>query len=333
MLKRALRSSVLAFAVFFAMWSQAFAMDIVRAVLNGDAATVQQYLAAGADPNTMHPTGRSLLAVASSRGHTDVVRVLVEGGADIELGWPSLGSSPIMAAARKGHDEVVGVLIAAGANVNHTDSLQITPLGMAIHEGHENVVRLLVNAGATINPSDISSASELGHTGIVKILEGVEPETAVKAASDALSSAVQAGDVASVRKALSSGADPNALYLGQSLLFYAAGNDHLEVVTALLDSGADVDLGWAALDTTPLMAAANKGHDEIVQILIAAGANIEHTNTMSLTALRLAAIGGHEKVVQALLAAGAKADSAALEAAEKKGHLKVAEILRKAGAR
>lgn len=114
-------------------------MDIVRAVLNGDAATVQQYLAAGADPNTMHPTGRSLLAVASSRGHTDVVRVLVEGGADIELGWPSLGSSPIMAVARKGHDEVVGVLIAAGANVNHTDSLQITPLGMAIHEGHENV--------------------------------------------------------------------------------------------------------------------------------------------------------------------------------------------------
>src|SRR5690606_9001137 len=155
----------------------------------------------------------------------------------------------------------------------------------------------------------------------------------VKAASDALSFAVRAGDVASVRKALSSGADPNALYFGQSLLFSAADNDHMEVVTALLDSGADVELGWAALDTTPLMAAANKGHDEIGQILIAAGASIEHTNTMDLTALRLSAIGGHEKVVQALLAAGAKADSAALEAAEKKGHLKVAEILRKAGAR
>lgn len=332
MLKRALRSSVLAFAVFFAMWSQAFAMDIVRAVLNGDAATVQQYLAAGADPNTMHLTGRSVLAVAVGKGHADVVDVLIKGGADIELGWPATNATPLLTAAMGGKDEIVRLLIAAGANVNHSD-LGGTPLSMAIHGGHENVVRLLVNAGATISPFDISSASELGHTGIVKILEGAEPETAVKAASDALSSAVQAGDVASVRKALSSGADPNAPYLGQSLLFSAAENDHIEVVKVLLDSGADVDLGWAALDTTPLIAAANKGHDEIVQILIAAGANVEHTNAMSLTALRLAAVGGHEKVVQALLAAGAKADSAALEAAEEKGHLKIAEILRKAGAR
>jgi len=46
-------------------------------------------LAAGADPNVMNDRGQSPLAGAVFKGYDEVVRVLVEGDADKELGTPN----------------------------------------------------------------------------------------------------------------------------------------------------------------------------------------------------------------------------------------------------
>jgi ankyrin repeat protein len=56
---------------------------------------------------------------------------------------------------------------------------------------------------------------------------------------------------------------------------------------------------------TPLMGAAEHGHQEIVSILLTSGANVNKVNSEGKTALSLAAEKGHLEIVKLLLAAGA----------------------------
>jgi ankyrin repeat protein len=56
---------------------------------------------------------------------------------------------------------------------------------------------------------------------------------------------------------------------------------------------------------TPLLTAADSGHADVVDILIAAGANVNATRTGGATALSLALAEGHAEVEQKLRAAGA----------------------------
>jgi ankyrin repeat protein len=105
----------------------------------------------------------------------------------------------------------------------------------------------------------------------------------------------------------------------------------------LLAAGADVDAsnrrGWA-----PLYAAAVAGQHEVVQLLLAAGANVNAAAKSGVTPVHAAAAAGHTQVVQLLLAAGADAYAAAksgmtpLYAAAKAGHTTVVQLLLEARA-
>jgi len=59
---------------------------------------------------------------------------------------------------------------------------------------------------------------------------------------------------------------------------------------------------------TPLHWAALKGHEEIVEALIDAGADLNTTNNLGRTPLHWAALKGHEEIVEALREAKAKAE-------------------------
>ncbi|KAF5227359.1 hypothetical protein FAUST_11836 [Fusarium austroamericanum] len=93
---------------------------------------------------------------------------------------------------------------------------------------------------------------------------------------------------------------------------------------------------------TPLWYAAQNGHEAVVELLLAAGADANAAATAHYngqTALQAAAGGGHLEVINKLLAAGANANAAAsyyrrtaLQAAAKRGHLEVVEKLLAAGA-
>ena len=94
---------------------------------------------------------------------------------------------------------------------------------------------------------------------------------------------------------------------------------------------------------TSLMLAAERGHLEVVERLLAAQADVNAATAAAFggrTALQAAAVGGHLKVVERLLAAQADVNAAAaayggrtaLQAAAEGGHLEVVERLRQAGA-
>ena len=89
----------------------------------------------------------TLLSMASSVGHEEVVRLLLGKGADVNMadadGW-----TPIHWAAHRGHIEVVRILLDRGADPNSEDGSKCTPLHWAAFYGHKKVVQLLLRRGA-----------------------------------------------------------------------------------------------------------------------------------------------------------------------------------------
>lgn len=150
--------------------------------------------------------------------------------------------------------------------------------------------------------------------------------------------AVTAGNMAQVAALLKSGADVNASNEeGTTALMQAAALGKLDLVELLLRSGASVDAtdarGWTALMKSLFNYEMNRGFPEVAQALIEAGANIEHQIAYGTRPLMLAAGYGEAGVVEVLLAAGADVNAkneggrTARVMAETKDYVEVINIL------
>ena len=78
---------------------------------------------------------------AAKYGHWDVVRTLVNNGADVN-GRNVDGFTTLMYAAGKGRLDVVQFVVDHGADVNAKTAHRMTPLMMAAGRGHLAVVQL-----------------------------------------------------------------------------------------------------------------------------------------------------------------------------------------------
>ncbi|CAI7993911.1 Ankyrin repeat domain-containing protein 17, partial [Geodia barretti] len=58
-------------------------------------------------------------------GHSDVVDILLEAGADVHQATTEDGDVPLGIAAQNGHTETVQRLLEAGANVNHQNKVEV----------------------------------------------------------------------------------------------------------------------------------------------------------------------------------------------------------------
>jgi len=85
------------------------------AARHGDATSLSNQLAAGAEIDSLDRYGQSALMLAAVRGHHDAVRVLVDSGADLDL-TAKYNLSALMLAAVNKHEEVARLLAAAGAD-------------------------------------------------------------------------------------------------------------------------------------------------------------------------------------------------------------------------
>lgn len=128
--------------------------------------------------------------------------------------------------------------------------------------------------------------------------------------STELITAVKAGDAATVRRLLSTGADIETRdETGATLLMLAAHAGDTELVEVLLGSGADVNAadssGWGALMKACYNAELKRGFAAVVRMLADAGANIEAPIGYGVRPLMLASGYGETAVVEVLLQAGA----------------------------
>ena len=136
------------------------------------------------------------------------------------------------------------------------------------------------------------------------------------------------------------GADMDALdRRAYDAVTIAAVAGDLEMLRAALDAGNRADLVASVYDGTALIAAAHLGHWQVVEMLIAAGAPLDHINNIGWTALIEAVVLGnggpdHQRTVAALVGAGADTmigDSdgvTPLAMAEARGYSEIAAIIR-----
>ena len=147
------------------------------------------------------------------------------------------------------------------------------------------------------------------------------------------------------RLLLKLGANPNALEIDRyDIVTIAAVANDPEMLKIALDGGASTRNVTSRYDGTALIAAAHLGHADVVKMLIAAKASLNHVNNLGWTALMESIVLGnggknHTDTLRALVDAGADVNIAdrrgttPLQHARRRGYVNMAKILEDAGAR
>jgi ankyrin repeat protein len=141
------------------------------------------------------------------------------------------------------------------------------------------------------------------------------------------------------------GANPNALDAQRyDIVTIAAVANDVPMLKVALEGGASAKNVTSPYDGTALIAAAHLGHDEVVKVLIAAGAPLDHVNNLGWTALIESIVLGdggkrHTETLRALVVAGANPNLAdgrgtrPLALARSRGYTEMARILEQGGGR
>lgn len=125
-------------------------------------------------------SGRTALHSAALSGHADVIKALVEAGADVSV--VDRGQCrPVHDAAAGGHVAAMEALAVAGADFNVQDTAGLTALHRAAAGGHVAAVEWLLNPirGVKPCPRDANDSSPLywaasrGHSNVVRVLLGM----------------------------------------------------------------------------------------------------------------------------------------------------------------
>ncbi|MGW4232931.1 ankyrin repeat domain-containing protein [Streptomyces sp. NPDC004980] len=189
----------------------------------------------------------------------------------------------LLDAARRGDAAGVRTALDAGAPVDTRDEELRSPLLLASLGGHVEAARVLVAAGADPDAQDARQDSAWLVTGVT-------------------------GDVAMMRVLLPAGPDLTLRNrFGGTALIPACERGHVAYVGAVLsDTGMDVDhvndLGWTALLEAVILGDGGRPHQEVVELLLAAGARPGLPDADGVTALRHAERRGFD-VIAALLRA------------------------------
>ena len=244
---------------------------------SGDLKQVKELIQRGMDVNKGHMVDElshvhsSLLTVAIKEGHKEVALELLAARADLHVKDRD-GRTALHWACDKGLEEVVDVLISSGSRVDERDMSGLTPVMLAADLGNTAISLQLVQAGSSCEGLSEDHKSLLFR----------------RACHEAQ------GDLAAVQALLKGGCSVGILSKEEQekLLFHACHKGDMLVVKALIAHGCY--LSCVSFDGyTPLMAAAQEGHEEVVKKLILAGANSWMQDELGNTALHYAALHNH----------------------------------------
>lgn len=266
-------------------------LKLQRACDKGKLEQAKQLIQEGADVNDQDYAGNSALHEAALKGFTDIVKLLLENGAHVDIrSGPDDLDTPLIDAAANGHRTTVEVLLQHGADPriqnahgqNALDSLdeddEDTPYLKSILR---EATLTLKSKGKTHshNNSDAddqsfdedrshSRSKSRNHTqrrGPRNDLLLVDFTT--RNGRDEVYSRASDGDVQFVGTYLENGGKPD-----HQALALAAKFGHTDVVNLFLAFGAKVDLADER-GLTPLMQTVGRGHIDTVKLLLQAGAD------------------------------------------------------------
>lgn len=272
---------------------------------NGDIYVVQWLVKAGADVNARRHDGNfTALGIAASQSHGDIVRYLLEQGAEVDVQDQDYGT-PLYIAAENGCLPVLRQLLEHQANVNLTGGLHRRPLNVAAYYGHLEVVQLLLQKDIEVDPEEeyrygsaLGAAARKGHHDIVRLLlgKGWKVNRKIKIYGSALVAAATYGHVEVVQALLENNLDITSR---EQALEIASKNGRTDVVKALLEQSNYLRHQKAFLH------AASYGRDDVLELLQKRGTNQDILNT----ALYEASDHEHESTVGLLIKFGAHSDA------------------------
>ena len=133
--------------------------EIMVACRHNNDKLLEQHLNQPRSPNVEDANAKTPLFVAAANGSLTCALLLLEAGAEKDIGRVDTGATPLFIAARNGHFEVVRFLVESGANKDQGRTNDgATPLFMAAEKGHLKVVRLLVELGANKDQGTVGDA-------------------------------------------------------------------------------------------------------------------------------------------------------------------------------
>jgi ankyrin repeat protein len=224
---------------------------------------------------------------AVDAGCTDLVTGLLDHGASLDA-RDRFGSRPLSHAARSGHLAMVDLLLARGASIDARNLAGATALYFAAEGGQTPIAQRLIERGADVKLtgrsgiSPIAAAAYVGNDAIVEALlaHGADERAPDETGKPPLVYAAAGARLDIVKRLLARNIDINARYPNElTLLMWASGPDEkapeaqaINVVSYLLDAGAHID-DRDDRGRTALMIAAEGGHTEIANLLLARGAD------------------------------------------------------------
>lgn len=316
------------------------AYDIVIATALGDRQYVKETLRA--DPRSVdlsRPCGKRALSTAVEYGHSELVELLLERGANPNL--PEGSTAPrgfaLFAASRMGEERLVELLLSHGADPNSF----LDSSGSATYAAKTKEIRArLIAAGGQLDPYDLVWLGEDDEV-VRRVLE--DPSSADSGCGGVFTAAATNGKRDLVVRLLAAGARvPPMVTACRSYLW-----EDPEILKLLLESGMDPDLpNWHRatplhdLCTRDRHGRARQHRHECAQIFLEAGANISARDDDYLsTPLAWAARNNVEDMVTFLVQHGAPLNldddeqwATPLAWAKRRGHQRIIDILESAGA-
>ncbi|XP_029476158.2 ankyrin repeat family A protein 2-like [Oncorhynchus nerka] len=115
---------------------------LMWAAAHGQIAVVEFLLQNGADPNLLAKGRESALSLACSKGYTDIVKMLIDCGVDVnEYDWN--GGAPVLYAVHGNHVPCVEILLESGADPTIESDSGFNAMDMAVAMGHRNVQQVM----------------------------------------------------------------------------------------------------------------------------------------------------------------------------------------------
>ncbi len=205
---------------------------------------------------------------------------------------------------------MVALLAKKGADINAKDKDGLSPLRLALAAGHGPVAQLLASTGAR---QDVLTLAGLGRTGaLAKVIQdGADTDAADGTGRTVVHYAAVNGRKEAVRLVLDQGArvDFADAHGGRTPLHYAAEHGHADVAELLLARGAAVNV-IDSKGPSPVCMALDSLDEDVAKPLLESGADPRiGTTERGNTALYEAAALGYDDLVQRMLAKGAELDA------------------------
>ncbi len=321
--------------------SRGATIDLGMACATGDIARVRELL--DLEPSSVNQPsdygsgylgGGAPIKNAAARGHLEIVRLLLDRGADPNL--PEVGIAPrghaLYSAVANGHYAVAELLLARGAHANAEVESSADALSRAISNQDQKMIDLLCVHGAARavhlqayyndlrtasavfaanpalanDPEALANAASEGHEGFVRLMLRYQPDLPrqVEFPGWAVGAKTRELNELLFQHGMNASAPD---WLGITPLHHMARNGDIEMARQFLDHGANLHARDEDICSTPLGWAAKFGQKSMVEFLLERGAQPNRPDDPPwATPLAWAIRRGHPEIAERLRKHGAK---------------------------